>query len=159
MSVNIQLDVPALERLINGDKEMEVKLKDGVILNFVDKKLRGLLKDEHLQTKITELKRDIDKSIDKTVADEIGKMKSVAWNSSYFEFHTEFRDKVRASIQKEIDVMVDAHIRTQIELAIKRFKIEDMVKYAVDTRIATWSKDAINKKAGELLNTALKSAK
>ena len=46
MSIQINLDVPALERLINGDKEMEVRLKDGVIANFVDRHLRVLLKDE-----------------------------------------------------------------------------------------------------------------
>jgi len=50
MAINIQLDVPALERLINNDPDIAVEIKKGVLENFWQKNLKPLANDTQLQT-------------------------------------------------------------------------------------------------------------
>lgn len=156
MSIKLQLDVPALERLIKDDKEMEVKLKDGVILNFVDRKLRGLLKDDMLQGQIDDIKQKITESINTTVKSEIGKIKNDGWHQT-FELKPEIKDLIKREINLKINDLVYDNIRKEIEEALKRYSVELMVKKYVDTNIKEWSRKEIETKAKEMMAKAMDS--
>jgi hypothetical protein len=82
MSVKIQMDVPALERLIGGDSEVEVELRKGVVENFARSRLRGLLSDDRVKgllreatDAITKLRNDLTQQIAALFTQEFGEWK------------------------------------------------------------------------------------
>ena len=153
MSIKMSLDVPAMERLFKDDKELEVQLKHGVMMNFVDKYMRVLLKDEFLQKEITTLRKALADSIDEKVGDQIGKLKN-EWGGSVLTLNSKFKEQLTANIGREIDSKVYEIIGQKIEAAMKGLDIERIVKVTVDSRIKQIAKTEIEQKVREAFAVA-----
>jgi len=151
MSIKMSLDVPALERLVKDDKELEIQLKHGVIMNFVDRYLRGLLKDEFLQAEIKKVRESIQTAVDSVAAKEIGTLKDDGWRSTIFTLNSKFKEKLTSQIGIEVDIKVGEMIRNRIDNAISGIPIKKMVEDAVAARVTALTKEEVEKKVKEAI--------
>jgi len=147
----MSLDVPALERLVKDDKELEIQLKHGVIMNFVDRYLRGLLKDEFLQAEIKKVRESIQTAVDSVAAKEIGTLKDDGWRSTIFTLNSKFKEKLTSQIGIEVDIKVGEMIRNRIDNAISGIPIKKMVEDAVAARVTALTKEEVEKKVKEAI--------
>ena len=148
MSIKMSLDTPALERLFKDDKELEVQLKQGVIMNFVHGHMMALLKDEFLQTQIKEAKE----SAVKILQDEIGTMKPATYSyGSYFDLKPDIKKTIKdnAAIQVN-DAIIDLVKKTVADL-IQDHAIEKYITKHVADKMTEITKAEVKKRADEIL--------
>ena len=137
------------------NKEFELKLKDGVIANFVDKHLRVLLKDELIKAKIEEITKKINGEADKIVAKEFGSMTSSGYGYA-IKLNTEFEKHLKTLIRSHVDTMVYTIIDDKVKESIATIDIGAYAERIMNARLNDLSKDAINTKAKTLIANALK---
>lgn len=75
MSIVIRLDVPALERLIGGDTEVEVQLRKGVVEEFARRHLTAVLKDEAFAGYLAKERSVVNEGLNALVKERIGEIK------------------------------------------------------------------------------------
>lgn len=158
MSIQMSLTVPALERLIKDDEEMEFKLKEGVIANFVEKHLKRLLNDSWLRSKIEEVKQAVELEAKAVISREFGSMKKDYYGRvDSFTPNSSFKASVESMVIIKINGEIHKMITSGIEAALKAYDVEKMVKKNVDASIKEWTKSEIDKRAKEMLANAVKS--
>jgi hypothetical protein len=148
MSIKLSLDVPAVERLFKDDKELEVKLKQGVILNFVDRYLRNLLKDEFLQAQIKEAKE----VILKTVEEEIMTIRKDNYGrNSYVDLKPDFKKVIKDKALIDVnDAIVDL-VKKSIANLMDKNAIDKYIETAVENKLNELTKSEVQKRANDLL--------
>jgi hypothetical protein len=154
MSIQMSLSVPALERLIKDDSEIEVQLKQGVIANFVDKHLRSLLNDDLLRTKINELSIAVNSEAAKVVKTKIGDF--VGGYNRQYVLNKEFSDRLTETITSKVRESVDRIVSEKIETYSKTRDIDSMITKYIEHKFTTVTNAMIEEKAKELLAQALK---
>lgn len=109
----LQLNLPALERLLGGDSEIEVQLRHQIVQQFTKKHLLQVIKDPLIQKLKTEMEKEIEQYVGKEV-----------WSSGYgFTIH----------IQERIKEL----IRKASEVEIKKFVSETFAQLAKERAIET----------------------
>jgi len=150
MSIKMSLDTPALERLFKDDNELEVQLKQGVIMNFVNKHMMALLKDEFLQTQIKEAK---DASV-KIIEKEIGKVKVDTWGQrNSFELSSDIKKTIKDNAFTQVnDIIIDL-VKDRISKLIQADAIDKYIEKAVEDKITELTKVEIQKRADKVLKS------
>jgi len=117
----VQLNLPALERLIGGDTQIEVELRHQIVEEFARKRLKALCQDPVLAKMAQSIQNEIEAYVGKEV-----------WDQRTGKFKVQIQDTVFELIQKAT------------EDAIKRIASEcwdDMVRtyeQAADSRITRY---------------------
>jgi uncharacterized membrane-anchored protein YjiN (DUF445 family) len=156
MAIKLQLDVPALNRLIGGDSEVELDLRKGIVEYFVQQKLRNLLSDE----RVAAILRDVQKALDvvkngvevktkEMVTEQLGAMVVRRdWGREIVSFTP--RPEVLAELQlraeqavklilatkaSEIDALIDKRVQEVVAERLDR-TFEERVQAEINRRIA-----------------------
>ena len=156
MSIQMSLTVPALERLIKDDPEVELKLKEGVIANFVDRHLRKLLNDDFLKQKIHDMTVSIEKNANSIIAKEFGAKRDSTWGNPPYTLSGAFVDKLRSQVIAQVDAYANEAIKKQIESKLKDMNVEMIMDRYIQLYIKELAKSEVDKRAKELLAEALK---
>lgn len=119
--MKITLTVPALERLIGGDTELEVEIRKNIVHAFSQR---------HLSAVAKEVYGDIEKAkeqIRTQVLGDMGAVKMEAWSSGCYKLTSEATEAIRSSVRQVIrdEVAVAAQqawneLRPEILAAIKK---------------------------------------
>ncbi len=150
MSIKMSLDTPALERLFKDDKELEIQLKQGVIMNFVHGHMTDLLKDEFLQKQIKEIKETIMGSIREVVQKELGTLKE-SWGSNYLELKPDFKKAIKENTVSEVNNAISAIVYNSIEEKIQTAEIEKYIAKSVANKITDLTRKEVEKRANEVI--------
>jgi len=79
--IEIRLDVPALERLIGGDSQVEIDLRRGVVEAFAKTHLTKILKDETFAKFLADEAKVIEAGLNALVSQHIGFVKDNGWSA------------------------------------------------------------------------------
>lgn len=135
----------ALERLIGGDTQTEIEIRNSVVQSFAEKHLKPIVNSAPITDVIGQIKNHAYKHIQETCANEIATFKASTYGSCYDiklrpEIETTIRNKVResmdefiskkvkaaideycndASLTKRINVMMDHNIKVIVNEKIK----------------------------------------
>ena len=150
MSIKMSLDTPALERLFKDDKELEVQLKQGVIMNFVHGHMMALLKDEFLQKQIQEIKDSIARSIKETVQNEIGTLKN-SWNGNYLELNSDFKQTIKQNAASQVNDAIVDMVHKSIAEKIQTSEVEKYITRSVASKITDLTREEVQKRANEVI--------
>jgi ribonucleotide reductase beta subunit family protein with ferritin-like domain len=150
MSIKMSLDTPALERLFKDDKELEIQLKQGVIMNFVHGHMTDLLKDEFLQKQIKEIKESITKSIKEIVQKEIGTLKN-SWGTNYLELNSDFKQAIKHNVSSEVNTVIADLVYKSIAEKVQTTEIEKYIAKSVANKITDLTREEVQKRASEIL--------
>lgn len=90
----MELNAPALERLLGGDTELEVQLRHQVADQFAGKHLKSLLNDKLFNR----WKRQLSDEIDATIAEHVGKVTRDPLKKVFLT--PSLRDKIREAAEE-----------------------------------------------------------
>ena len=146
MSIVLQLDVPALERLIGGDSQVEVELRKGVVEGFAKHKLTAVLKDKNFQEFLAKEARMIQDELDKLVRAHIGtESKADTWGRRT----TILRPEVQTFLEAQADRVLQERVQVIVEERWKTF--EPILQRKVDQALSSLTNQYIDKQIKDRL--------
>lgn len=148
--MKLELTLPALERLIGGDNELEVGIRSQIANAFVRKYMKGIADAEMLWKHEIEIKKYINEKIKEEV--DIDGLLS-GW---YIKAGDGFKNKIRAILDECLEKEINQRIRLLIEQRKEAYsiEIERYVKKHLDLEVERQIKKGIEerlKKAQDLL--------
>jgi hypothetical protein len=129
--IHLSLNLPALERLIGNDTELEVNLRQQIVDNFADKHLKSLLNSDGL----LKLKLEWEQLIRSELSEKLKELKSQPSIIQCVEEHVS--NDTKWHLGRLIQETVAAAINETLQSLIDRQKrwMEDRVKAAVDAAL------------------------
>lgn len=140
--LTIQINnLEALERLIGGNTEVEVEVRNAVVQKFTEKHLKALANESIIGKTLDAIKADISTQIKEKCEAQIATFKTNFYGST-----TEI--KLNPSIKSEIDSqvrnLVDSTVRTMVDDALKTWKDDLELKNRIDKRFEYYTTEMIN---------------
>jgi len=124
--MHVSLTLPALERLIGGETEIEVHLRQQIVEKFAEKHLKAIVKSEAWKAAYTqwqaELEAAVSKILQEYIASQQDKDQGIPGTSSGY--------KLQHAIAKAADTAVERAVQRVVDTQ-KRY-LEGIVKHAVD---------------------------
>jgi len=156
MSIVIRLDVPALERLIGGDSEVEVQLRQGVVEEFAKRHLVKILKDEAFATFLSKEARVVHDGLDALVKKHIGEVKQ---EGSYSRTVVYLTREVQDALTTEAEKRIGEFVRKAVDdvWAKREQKIVGEVYTAIRVKTDTLTEQVIRDQVRERLATIAKT--
>lgn len=134
MSVNIRLDVPALERLIGGDTEIEVELRKGVVEAFAKHHLTAVLKDEAFARYLSQERETLRTALNALIAEHIGTMKREPYGTFGHHDVVYLTDEMKTALGVEAEKRISEIVRKKVDEVWARR--EQKIVGEIYTRIA-----------------------
>lgn len=140
--LTIQINnLEALERLIGGDSEVEVDIRNSVVQRFAEKHLKPLANGHEISDTLTAIMSDIRKQISEKCEKEIATFQTT-WGGSVHDI--KLRPEIKAEIERQVRTLTDEHIRKSVEEALKFWANETELKKRIDNRFEYYTTDVIN---------------
>jgi hypothetical protein len=152
--MKLSLNLPALERLLGGDTEVEVELRDQIVSQFMKRHLPEVVKGETYYKTLTELRAVLEEA----VREEVGQLSSGGWSVTN-EGHrvrgeikqvieAEAYKAVNAAVAKAVDDRIHYYEKQWAPLIAKKVEecftrnIDELVKAEVARRLDQAAKAA-----------------
>lgn len=120
--MKIQINsLEALERLIGGDTDVEIQIRNSVVQNFTNKHLKGIA--------TTYLENGYLKALETTISNDVFEKVS-GWSDSY-KFKTAYKDAATRLIKD----LIEKEIREQLQLLCTKDKLEKLVESALSYQV------------------------
>lgn len=140
MSIKLELTLPALERLIGGDSEMEVSLRQQIVNEFASRNIKELASQEACRAAM-EATRDL---VNQIAKDTFG-LENLATNAAW--------PMISNRLRSMIESMVQEHAQTAVDRALLRI-IESQNRYWA-TEVNTAVRKAINMEIDKLVKDGI----
>jgi hypothetical protein len=147
--VYLQLSRPALDRLIGGDSEIEVKLRQGVVEDFCNRKLKSLVNEESIKKACGEIEAKLHESVAKTAHLIFGEIFERDWD---WGAKIAFPRNVTARIQEEVHKMLGIEIVETTKNVLDTVDIGKMISERVDASVKSRIDSGVLKKMGEIMH-------
>ena len=153
--MKLQLNsLAALERLIGGDTEVEVEIRNSVVQAFAKKHLKSLADSGPVKEVMESTKRSIMDEIANQCQDSICTVDRSHWGSVKVKLHP----NVLVKIAEEVKAITDNTIREAVNEAIVAWRAEPLVRELIEQRFEYYTKEFFNseiKKRIEKMNAIL----
>jgi hypothetical protein len=118
--VKLQINsLEALERLIGGDSQFEMELRNSVVQSFANKHFNAVVRDEHFQKELEKTKKAVTAEVEK----EIAEVKS-GWNNK----SVKLSDDIKNAIKHQVTYVVRDAVREYTESN----EFRDDIKHKLD---------------------------
>lgn len=142
--VKLTLNRPALERLFEGDSELEMELKHAAVKEIVDKHFGAIIKNEAMAA----YKADVTRKIQTDLKTQLGDFdRGYPWTFTLSK-------KARAAIES----VVADKIRERIEAEVDKLDLQRMIKQQVDHTVAFRIKQGVRARLDEVTKQMKKGA-
>jgi hypothetical protein len=140
--LTIQINsLEALERLIGGDSQVEIEIRNSVVQNFADKHLKPLANTPEIEGTLVGIKQEIAKTIREKCEQEIASFKT-SWQGSVCE--VKLRPEIKAEIDRQVRTVTDDTIRKAVEEAIKFWANDAELEKRIANRFEYYTTEHIN---------------
>ena len=149
MSTKIQINsLEALERLIGGDTEVELEIRNNIVQEFTKKHLKSLLEtDSVLHKRIDDIRKSASSEITRLIHAEIGQLKNT-WYGTEVQFEEPFLSKIKGNINSQME----GKIREVVAECISNFgDFKDKVAAFTKSEFDTAVRRAVREKLSEVL--------
>lgn len=140
--LTIQINnLEALERLIGGDSEVEIEIRNSVIQNFAEKHLKPLANSPAITSTLSSIKDAIQNEIKKQCEAQIA-----TFTADYYgrTSDVKLRPEIKAEIDRQVRLMTDSTIQKSVEEATKTWADETRIKKSIESRFECYTLDVIN---------------
>lgn len=134
-------NLEALERLIGGDSEIEIDIRNSVVQRFAEKHLKPLANGPEMSNTLTAIKSDIRKQISEKCEKEIAIFQTT-WNGGVHDI--KLRPEIKAEIDRQVRTLTDEYIRKSVEEALEFWANDVELKKRIDNRFEYYTTDHIN---------------
>lgn len=148
MSIKIQINsLEALERLIGGDSEIEIQIRNSIVHEFTNKHLKSLATTKIMMDTEQAIKNDIEKQFFDVVEN--------GWKT---ELH--IKDKILKNIEDELHIEGNKILRQIVSEQIAKNsnidKINDLLNIAAEKISNDLSDIVLQKRIDDLVNAKIK---
>ena len=149
MSTKIQINsLAALERLIGGDSELEIEVRNSVIQAFAKNHLKALITDELLKNAKMAVLAEIQKEFFDIVKEQYGGLKPV--------FKPEIYEQLKASLLNQADRELRGIVNEALETKKKLTEVDYKIKSACDFIDGELSERVLNNKLDRMVTDRIK---
>jgi hypothetical protein len=132
--MRLELNLPALERLLGGDTEVELHLRHQIVEEFTRKNIKSLINDETLR-KLTEIWKN---EAGKMVEEAAGKLFEEKYErgglgTMRYKIEEAIDDAVKNSLERALEEFIEK-MRRQLEARIER-AVEAAMQSDVSRRV------------------------
>lgn len=139
--LTIQINsLEALERLIGGDSETEVEVRNSVIQKFADKHLKALANTDEITQTLDKIQRDISKEVSIRCSREIASFKKDGWGKIT---SVKLIDKVEREISSQVRISADTAIQKAVDEAVKVWANDNEIKKRINSKFDYYTQDFI----------------
>ena len=140
MSIKIQINsLAALERLIGGDSELEIELRQSVVEAFARKHLKVVVNSEVFKEAVDGIRASLEGEVGKVFGEELKRIQGKFFYNAYpYELSPEWKKIVRERVQQSCGPEFEKEVKKQIEILTSPKGIQnlaDMVKKHVAKKI------------------------
>jgi hypothetical protein len=133
-------NLEALERLIGGQSDVEIEIRNSVVQKFAEKHLKPLANAPEITSTLAAIKDDISKQIKAKCEKEIATFQT-SWGGSITDI--KLNPKVNEELERRVRVLTDDAIRKAVDESIH--VNEDDIKKRVENRFKYYTDDFINR--------------
>lgn len=157
--MKIQINsLDALERLIGGDSEVEIEIRNSIVQEFTKKYLKSVA-EKVLDSEVAVFTKGIKATFQQQAQDAIGEMKNPGFYSQTFtpteNFKRVIKEEANKAVSKEITSVIDARITEMVKQGIEEQIDYNRVKMLVAERfgrgIESKLKDAMTAKLASFI--------
>lgn len=125
--MKLSLNLPAVERLLAGESELEVELREQIAEQFADKHIKSLFNSARFQTVIERIENVVREEARKTFEPAIGRFE-------YYTTTATLSPAFRAKLDKSMSEILDKEVNRIVGSAFEKFRtsLEDREKYWAD---------------------------
>lgn len=139
----------ALERLIGGDTETEIDIRNSVVQKFAEKHLKPIANSAPITDVIRQIKDQAYKHIEETCAKEIATFKS---NWQGYTYDIKLRPELEAIIKSKIRETIDKLITDKVNAAIAEYCSDASLTRRINTMMDHNIKVLVNEKVKEKID-------
>jgi len=140
--LTIQINnLEALERLIGGDSEVEVDIRNSVVQKFAEKHLKPLANTPEVSDTLTRIREDISKQIRDRCEKEVATFKT-SWGGSITD--VKLASPILLELNSQVRNVVDETVRKAVDEALKLWANDAELKKRIKQRFEYYTKEHIN---------------
>jgi len=141
-NLTIQINsLEALERLIGGDAQVEVEVRNSVVQKFAEKHLKPLANCEPITATLNAIKAEILKIVQEKCEKDIATFKN-DWYGRISD--VKLRSEIKSEIDSQVRNVVDDTIRKAVDEAIKFWANNAELEKRVEKRFEYYTTEHIN---------------
>lgn len=145
--IKMSLNLPALERLLGGNTEIEANLRQQIACQFAEKYLKPLLNSYEWQQKYDAIRKSLEELFQTELQKQIGTIKSDGWNKK-LELNPQFSEHIRTKIEefmsKEMRTLLDTYITGQANRWMRY--ADECIQKSIDKHIEQKIKEGIDER-------------
>ena len=158
-AITIQLNsLEALERLIGGDAQLEIDIRNSVVQSFAEKHLKAIASSEAVAAKCKQVSTAVDTAFRAEVEQRIG---NITKNFDGTVRAITLRTEVRSELSEAINERVKTAVRDATRESLDKFveQIPALVDAAVKHRVTYELDEIVKNRVREAIANALKGVK
>ena len=124
----LQLNAKALERVIGGDTEVEIGIRQAIVHEFSKRHLKGIIGEPALVKIADELRNDVKRAADKIYSDYFVNYSS----AKGYELHSDIKKIITSEVKLYATQIVDDIITERL----KSYDFDQLVQKRLDTAVA-----------------------
>jgi phosphoribosylformylglycinamidine (FGAM) synthase PurS component len=137
----------ALERLIGGDTETEIEIRNSVVQKFAEKHLKPIVNSAPITDVIRRIKDHAYKHIQETCANEIATFKSSYGGSVYdIKLRPEIELTIKNKIQDTISKIISEKVKAAFDEYYTEARITKRINLLMDDNINTLVNEKVKEK-------------
>lgn len=149
--MKIQINsLEALERLIGGDSELEIEIRNSIVQEFAKKHLKCLAQTEVIATAVTDAKTIFTDFAKSEVTRQIGEVKR-HWGTLSYNLEKDVINAIKDAVSRELRVTIAEHVESLAKKHVEGLDIEKFINKKIDTTIQEKIESGVRKRFEEVL--------
>jgi hypothetical protein len=150
MAIKIQINsLEALERLIGGDSQLELEIRNNIVQEFSKKHLKPIAEqlDSRLESTATAVYNEV-------VEKRFGRASGYGYGKTY-----QLNSDIREAINQEVAVSIKQAVGDSIKDQVENINLEKMIQKAIDHKFNVQVNDMVNEMVRERIANIIKGLK
>jgi macrodomain Ter protein organizer (MatP/YcbG family) len=150
--LSVSISYADLERLLSGEHEAALSMKEWIISEFAKKHLKPLFNDERLKSARDAVQKDFDKAVKEAAAEYLAITES--WGTTSYKITNRVDQLIRNAVKSTLDEMLPRLVRELVNPEVIAAAVERYVNAEVERRI----QQGVSAKFAALVASAAKTA-
>jgi hypothetical protein len=118
--MQIQINnLAAIERLIGGDSQLELDIRNNIVQKFAEKHLKPLVNDAKLDALFAKVTESYKEEAKKIIGEKLGKFKTINWRESFV-----LNDNIKMAIRQEAQTKIMEQVDAAAQAVTEKFTPE-----------------------------------
>ena len=155
--IKLQFGVEELKRLIGGDTQVEIDLRQAIVEEFSRKYIKSLVASDNFCSKCGEAARNVKQEINSLLEVELEKMGIKLEMMSSGSYRVTLPSPVKQVIRDQIGLLIQDIVEQEVDRQLSKINVEDLVREQLDEKMNQLVKHALAEHTADIFNTIRKN--